>query len=195
MIYGIHHDYQKSRTYAFRGNNLNEVRLRGRSSINFALVTNKQMISASEKKQTDQPRGQKWPNKRNNTVSEVQSCVSLPWCIIPPHLCSYWWKNSGDQWSFSWNIKEIITIFFLLSFTTILVKGRSYGKMIARINGFPATLIDWISPKFDFKLGDVQVLVLVGGWLLKTEILPCQTKAPLPMELALFHAQLWVNVN
>ena len=44
-------------------------------------------------------------------VSGGQSCVSFPWCIIRLHLCSYWWKTSGDQW-FSCN-KDKIKIFLL----------------------------------------------------------------------------------
>ena len=131
-------------------------------------------------KKSNQPRRQKWPNKRNTIVSEVQSCVSLPWCIIPPHLCSYWWKNSGDQWSFSWNIKEIITIFFLLSFTTILVKGRSYSKMIARINGFPATLIDWISPKFDLNSEMCKCWYWLLADFLRQKYYPVRPKHPCP---------------
>ena len=55
MIYGIYRDYQQSRTYAFRGNNLKE---EAPQSIFASSQTNK-LYQRVKKKQIDQPRRQK----------------------------------------------------------------------------------------------------------------------------------------
>ena len=81
MIYGIYRDYQQSRTYAFRGNNLKE---EAPQSIFASSQTNK-LYQRVKKKQIDQPRRQKLQKNRNilyQRFSLVYHCLDASFLRI-----------------------------------------------------------------------------------------------------------------